>query len=248
MAELTVKEASEAYESSMRNVSPAGPGVCWICKTFIDPGYQACIPCSRQPNPIQVVVPISYSPHLDQVHHALASYKNAPVPEARRYATVRLAGILWRFLEAHEPCVARAAQVPSFDLVTTVPSSSPAADEQRGRLRLIVSWCEPVASRFERVLRATGEVHGRHYDEGRYRCEADLSGKNVLLVDDTWTSGGHAQSAGRTLIKAGASTVAAVVIGRHLRPEWELTPGGETSGDRYDALPRRFDWTTCAVH
>jgi adenine/guanine phosphoribosyltransferase-like PRPP-binding protein len=40
----------------------------------------------------------------------------------------------------------------------------------------------------------------------------------VLLVDDTWVSGGSAQSAAAALKLAGARRVALVVIGRHVDP------------------------------
>jgi adenine/guanine phosphoribosyltransferase-like PRPP-binding protein len=39
-----------------------------------------------------------------------------------------------------------------------------------------------------------------------------------LLLDDTWTSGGTAQSAAVALKQAGARSVAVVVLGRHLPP------------------------------
>lgn len=92
-------------------------------------------------------------------------------------------------------------------------------------------------------------MEGREFDSNRYRVIADLSGKSVLLLDDTWTSGGHAQSAAHTLAGAGAETVALVVIGRHVRREYEPVQGsGESCGDILDALPESFDWTTCAVH
>jgi adenine/guanine phosphoribosyltransferase-like PRPP-binding protein len=38
----------------------------------------------------------------------------------------------------------------------------------------------------------------------------------VLLLDDTWTSGGTAQSAAVALKRAGARSVTVVVVGRHL--------------------------------
>jgi hypothetical protein len=41
----------------------------------------------------------------------------------------------------------------------------------------------------------------------------------VLLADDTWVSGGSAQSAAVALKLAGAARVAIVVLGRHLDPE-----------------------------
>jgi len=98
-----------------------------------------------------------------------------------------------------------------------------------------------------RLLRPTGEVSaGRTFDQRRYACAEALNGQRVLLVDDTWTTGGHSQSAAFALRDAGASSVGLVVIGRHVRPEWEVA--GETCGEIMAALPRPFDWTTRAVH
>ena len=69
--------------------------------------------------------------------------------------------------------------------------------------------------------------------------------RGFLLIDDTWTAGGHAQSA-YALREAGAANIALLVIGRHLRREWEITEG-VTSGDLFDELPTPFDWTRCAA-
>jgi predicted amidophosphoribosyltransferase len=223
--QLTVEEASTAYVRAMRNVPPVRDGICAICKTFISVDYSRCYQCGHQPHRLDVVAPITYSENLGQMHLALRSYKDG-VPAVRNYAMPRLAGILWRYLETHEECIARASGTDTFDVVTTVPSSTPEADEARTGLRTIVGWCDPVNDRYERVLRATGEAPpSRAYSEDRYMATRRMDGERVLLVDDTWTAGGHAQSAGYSLRVAGAVIVGLVVIGRHLNPEWEVTPG-----------------------
>jgi orotate phosphoribosyltransferase len=43
-------------------------------------------------------------------------------------------------------------------------------------------------------------------------------GADVLVVDDTWVSGGSAQSTAAALKLAGARRVAVVVLGRHVNP------------------------------
>lgn len=73
-----------------------------------------------------------------------------------------------------------------------------------------------------------------------------VDGKDVLLVDDTWTAGGHAQSAGAALKAAGARRVALVVIGRHIHRGWQ-PEAGVTNGDKLDALTG-FEWESCCVH
>jgi hypothetical protein len=119
---LTVEEASDAYANAMRNPAAPRPGVCPICRTFHAPDYEQCIACSRQPNNLDAFAPITYSVHAGQMHDALRGYKDDPLPEVRRFHAVRLTAILWRFLESHEHCIAAAAGVDRFDLVTTVPS------------------------------------------------------------------------------------------------------------------------------
>lgn len=232
----------------MRNPPSADTdAVCRICRTFISPEYDRCYACLHQPSYLDEVVPITYSEHLGQMHTALRMYKDGD-DEARRFARIRLMAILWRFLDAHEICVARAAGVEQFDLVTTVPSSTPERDDARPGLRRIVEGCTPIADRYERVLRSTGEVpQGRDFSPRRYQAVRRIDGARVLLIDDTWTTGGHAQSAAFALRDAGASSVALVVIGRHLHREWEITRGeGVTNGDLLDELPP-FDWTVCAA-
>lgn len=245
---LGVDEASQAYERAMRNIVAAGPGVCRVCWRFIDPDFETCYRCGHQPDCLDAMVPITYSEHLGQMHLALRNYKDANSTAIRRHDAIRLAAILWRFLRDHESCVARATGVDGFDLVTIVPSSKPERDKHSAFAEL-TGWIEPIKERLQRTLEPTGEVEGREFDSNRYRAITDLSGESVLLLDDTWTSGGHAQSAAHALTGAGAQKVALVVIGRHVRRDYEPVQGsGESCGDILDALPESFDWTTCAVH
>jgi hypothetical protein len=66
------------------------------------------------------------------------------------------------------------------------------------------------------VARPGADTWGRVLDPGRFCVPRPLTGQEVLLLDDTWTSGGTAQSAVVALKRAGARSVAVVVAGRHL--------------------------------
>jgi predicted amidophosphoribosyltransferase len=243
-----VEEASQTYERAMRNIAPARPGTCRVCCGFVDPDYDTCYKCAHQPNRLDAMVPITYSEHLGQIHLALRNYKDAGSEKIRRHDAIRIAAILWRFLGGHEECVAKAAGADGFDLVTFVPSSSPKRDKQ-APLAKLAGWIEPIKGRFHRTLEPTGEVEGRDFDANRFRSTADLSGKSVLLLDDTWVTGGHAQSAAHVLAAAGAEKLALVVVGRHVRRDFEPVKGsGKACGALLDALPEDFNWESCAVH
>ena len=85
------------------------------------------------------------------------------------------------------------------------------------------------------LTRPGADAWGRALDPGRFRAPGSVAGQVVLLLDDTWTSGGAAQSAAVALKRAGARSVAVVVAGRHLPAITDsggAGPGGEERASR----------------
>lgn len=64
---------------------------------------------------------------------------------------------------------------------------------------------------------------------------------HVLLLDDTWASGGHAQSTAAALKEAGADKVTTLVLARWLAPEW-----GDTTSF-ISTLAEDFDPDVCPL-
>lgn len=232
-----VVELSNLLAHSLINPPDRGEaGVCRVCSTFC-PGFDECYACAGQAALLDAVLPISLSVGLGQLHTDLRGYKDSLSASARRNFQTRLTSALWRFLEAHEGCVARAAGVDAFDAVTTVPSGDPVRDEAHPLRMMVGAWCTPIAGRYERLLQRTNLAVPQHqFDVDKYAAGRQLGGEAVLLVEDTWTTGASAQSA------AGASAVGLVVIGRHINREHG------TNAALLDALPRVFDWQTCWRH
>jgi predicted amidophosphoribosyltransferase len=222
-------------------ISPrAGRDVCVDCFN-LTAGFNHCYRCAHGERHLDAMVPISYSIATEPLHQMLAGYKRTAGPVAEQM-TRRLAGILWRFLIRHEACLARAAGVAGFDLVTTVPSSDPERDEHHPLRRIVGELVDPTRGRHERLLvRTARPAEPRHFDRDRYESLRDLNGSAVLLIDDTWTTGASAHSAAAVLKSAGARTVAGLVLGRHLNREWH-------DNDRHlGALPGPFSWDDCAL-
>ncbi len=99
----------------------------------------------------------------------------------------------------------------------TVPSLPPREGEHP--LHSIVSRIAPGR---EAVLAAADEVdYPRDLDPGHFRAVAPLPpGAHVLLVDDTWARGGHAQSAVLALRAAGAARVSVLVAARWINEDF----------------------------
>ncbi len=234
----TVSELTALYGNFM--LCPRrGPGVCEICFNLTD-GYKRCYTCARGELWLDAVCPISYSVANEQLHHALGGYKRLR-GEAARQMTVGLAAVLWRYLERHEPCVARAADARRLALVTTVPPGH--SDPELHPLRRIVAeLVKPTRDRYVQLLgRAKPASSSRTFDRDRYRTLQSLDGQSVLLIDDTWTTGASAQSAAAALKQAGAGVVAGVVIGRHMNRDWH------ENDHRLREIHQPFDWDRCAL-
>ncbi len=253
----TVAELSEPYENFMLGPR-AGPDVCEICFNFTR-GFRRCYACTQVRQAIQactqlghsiqacagasidVVAPISYSVAHEQLHHALAAYKRAGGEVARQLSR-QLAAVLWRYLAAHEQCVARAAGVSSFDLVATVPSGDLARDDGHPLRWIVGEVVEPTRDRHRRVLRRSGVAVGAHtFDPQKYLAAVGLNGQSVLLIDDTWTTGANAHSAAAALRAAESGPVAVVVIGRHLNRGWH------ENDRRLRGISGPFDWSGCTL-
>lgn len=215
-----------------------GPGVCVECFNLTR-DFRLCFACAQGERHLSAMVPVSYSVAHEYLHHTLASYKRLQGQQAEAAAR-QISAILWRFLVTHEPCLAAAAGVRRFQLVTTVPSSDAARDEHHSLRRVVGELVGPTRGRHQRLLRRSDiEVVPRRFDLRRFEAVRPLAGEDVLLIDDVWTTGASAQSAAAALKAAGAGTVAAVVVGRHLNRGWH-------DNDRHlNAMP--FDWRKCAL-
>ncbi len=233
----TVAELTALYGNFM--LGPRhGPGVCRSCLNLTD-GYDRCYACTRLEPWLDAMSAISYSVAHEQLHHALAGYKRPPPGVADRFS-IELAAVLWRHLAEHETCLASAAQIDAFELVTVVPSSTRERDGVHPLPRIVGELTGVTRTRFGRLLRRSPRsVAPREFSREKYEAIGDLKGRSVLLIDDTWTTGANAQSAAAALKAAGAGFVAALVIGRHVNRDWR-------QNDRYlRRLSRSFDWDRC---
>lgn len=201
--------------------------MCGTCRRTTD-GFVRCWQCNQHFQAFGAeladeVVPISFAEKDKQLARVLSQYKYSHSADVRRQFTSELAYVLATFLARHLGCLGE------VDLVTVVPSSqgrTPRLVDVLGRRISLTS------GRFAEVL-ATKCKNDRRMRPDCYAA-VDVQGQNVLLVDDTWTSGASLQSAAVALKRAGATRVVGLVLGRHLD---EPSPP--------DSAP--FDWDECCL-
>jgi hypothetical protein len=193
---------------------------CRTCRGPTPVGLARCFQCDLARSQAgellaDAVAPIAYAVRGGPLAGDLWRYKSdrAGAPES----AVRLRAMLAAYLADHGESVWRAAGMAAAPVaVAVVPSG-------RGRpgghpLSALVRSCVDV--RLVGLSVAPEEAaHVRGVDPRWLRVDGPAAGLDVLVVDDTWVSGGSAQSAAVALKLAGARRVAIVVIGRHVNPD-----------------------------
>ena len=194
---------------------------CQVCATPVD-GWDLCYPCkSHRESAFDVadrVGSVVYASRpAEQTYRVMRGYKAAQPPRAHSVVFALLTALAIR---GHLECIETLNE--DSDLVwAVVPSTS--TPRPVHRLRQVVAGVMPVNCD-EVVLRPlTGPWTSRELSRSAFELVGEsVEGRNVLLVDDSWVRGAHAQSAAHTLRANGAASVSVLTIARVLDPgNWD---------------------------
>lgn len=171
----------------------------------------------------------TYAIGQQQSGYMMRLYKAEPPVQG----SLRVVALLvWDLLANHLQCAEHLAELPVTHWAT-VPSLPARTGEHRLH-RIAGAYSSGVD---EAALVAAMESAGpRSLTSKSFTTPAKIDGAHVLLVDDTWTTGGHVQSAAMTLRSAGAAQVSTYVVARWLAPGWGPT-------DRLLAQKAAGDWS-----
>jgi len=223
----TVAEVAALYSNFLVRVPRVAIDVCDVCHGAVDPAYSRCFQCFDSIRKLgsgtaDVVSFVSLAPTGGQMAQELYTYKRSSVPE--RYRLPRLIGLsagLWQWLAKHEACMAGRVGGSQFDVITTVPSTS-------GRIgqhplgQLVAGVVTNSSDRYQSLLAVQRtDLEQRECAVDRYAVTGDAHRASILVIDDTWTTGAHAQSASAALKQAGAISVGLLAIGRWLTVDYQ---------------------------
>lgn len=238
-----LRAVADAADPGLRAPLPAGPGCCAVCRGPALAGYRYCYQCAqhRQDAPgllADLVVPVSYSIAGTPYARWLRTYKDEAAGLDAAGAALR--SMLLVFLHDHGCCLWAAAGTTAPSHVAVVPTgcSRPGVHPLRGLVGpyLALPWAG--------LAPHPGlPVYARDLDVHRFLVAGPLAGATVLLLDDTWATGSSVQSAAAALKLAGARSVIAVILGRHVNPSHPLANSFVSAAGGNHFQPGR-----CAVH
>lgn len=206
---------------------------CMSCSGVPGVGYATCWACSARigtPDLSDRLGFITYAWPSHQSGWVMYGYKaSPPAPANREIVTL----MLTYAVAAHWECMAAPdGSVP--DGWATVPSL-------RGRTG------DPIGVIGSKVLRSQSRVSiaaaeqivsPRSYRPANF-VVAPTTARHVLLLEDTWTTGSHVESAATALKHAGVDRVTTLVVARWLDPAWAETK------QVIAGLPKTFEPDIC---
>ena len=241
------------------NVPAAQPGLCEVCAApTTNDSYTLCSPCETASTSgfglARGVIPLSWAPMPEGLDYGTHSYSGQGYLDLRQYKTPNANPAQWRRLQSlfllafakHGNCI-----VPDLDTrpyaITHVPSTSGERPGQhpietllygnfkQDRPRVLPEYVgEPGAGRSQR----------RQLNPANWQIDSDQMQDvdRVLILDDTWVTGGHAQSLAAAFAGIGVAA-RVIVLGR------AIDPRRRDHGRYLEAHnPVLFDSGICPVH
>jgi hypothetical protein len=219
------------------------PGTCRVCATPVSDGFTLCFKCQQvyeatvgrgEAFPIDFIAFLTYAVEgLDltvrtethpvdenhdregrQAYAVLKGYKAAARP--RQFWITAVTWMVW-FLQRWGPWSDwKERRYDREWLWVTVPSVRSARNDEHPLHKIVATVLDPGS---EVTLRTSLDMNNyRDFNSEIFQLDAHLGGSKILLIDDSWASGGNLLSAAAALRKAGASRVNAMVLGRLLNP------------------------------
>lgn len=185
---------------------------CAVCATPVA-GYQRCLPCNghrSRPGLADAVAFLTYAVAGQQSGYVMHGYK-APRPLEEHRGIVALLLLLALSRHAQCPSALAGTAVTHWATVPSLPTK-PGEHPLHATVSKIAPWPEIPLAAAARVPqpRVISPEHFR-------ACGPPMQGAHLLLIDDTWTTGGHAQSAVLALRAVGATHVSLLVVARWIK-------------------------------
>lgn len=203
----------------LRNTVPIPGETCTKCRgSWMRDGDHTCYACAFKydSSTADLVGSMVYAVSGSQSNKMMRAYKDTP---PSTLMLQRVTSLVSLGVRAHFDC----AEIHLGGALTkwaTVPSTKTVPSDHPLRSQILTPL---LGAEHEIVVAATDAAKGKSESERReldtslYDVSSEIpAGTRVLLIDDTWTTGGHIQSVAKALKQAGAERVAALCVARYM--------------------------------
>jgi hypothetical protein len=199
----------------LRNALRQDGFTCAACATPVD-GYERCYTCQKHHSReglADAIAILTYGVAGQQSGYIMRGYKAAD-PLDEHVAIVALLVLLALSIHGQCPGVLAGSPVTHWASVPSLPAGS-----GEHPLHKIVKKLAPGSE--IRLIATERASRPRTISPDHFRAETGSPGAgHVLLLDDTWATGGHAQSAALALRAAGARRVSLLVVARWIKQDF----------------------------
>ncbi len=208
---------------------------CEVCGAPVVNGYETCYPCGELRSGLAPiadrVASLVYAVEPgSQTYQVVRNYKgDRPGPDMR---FIMLA-LLILGLRGHTNCLNALSAAP-VDGWAVVPST-------RGRA-MLHDLVTAISTRPDQEVRVRfqGVAGEREFAPEHWVVDIDSPRNHVLVIDDSWVQGAHAESVASALKSAGVQEVSIFTVARVLRSDWR------PNRSLINALKGgTFDWKVC---
>lgn len=211
---------------------------CAVCATPAS-GYERCYTCSAHrvyEGLADSTAFLTYAVAGQQSGYVMRGYK-APRPVKEHVTIVALMILLALSVHSKCPGTLAGAPVTHWASVPSLPAR-PGEHPMHQIVRSVAPGREVILAAAE-SCRHPRQINPDHFSAG-IRLAPD---SHVLLIDDTWTSGGHAQSAVLALRKAGTAHVSVLVVARWIKEDFGDNAQFLRELSSHDYDPQICPWT-----
>ncbi len=217
-----VSDRMRLSEEALNNLVPVphdASDVCPVCRSWRHSRYPKCSNCmqifAELTRPTPVVIPLTLYSKPSIMRDWLKYYKPGAKEYDPSFAAV-LEALLWRFMAENGETLFRL--LGGWGRVSVVPSSSRIPPHPLAEL---VTNSDAIrAPLIEPLERGHGELGHRITSDHAYVVRGSFEGQRILLVDDVFTTGAHAQSAASALQNHGALVPGILVLARRINPSF----------------------------
>ena len=204
--------------------SPSG-----LCNSCNGTSGQVAYPCP-------MVIPISFYTKPSRLRDRMHDFKKHTDPAVSASEARAVAAVAARYILEHGTALAET--FGDWDATVAVPSTK---HDNPAALQTAVEDNFPgIMAPFTRpLIRGPGNMGFNQASETGFSVTNDIAGNSFLLIDDTFTTGAHLQSAHHALVAAGATVPTAVIVTRKINPD--ATYGSLELWNRQTHVEFRFD-------